>query len=140
MARPFDNLRRETFSMYHAHGLLLPKSDFTLAAAAKKLAAVFPAMKQTLSDRRLTLTSGEWEINLTLEDGPDVLEDSIRIADHVGDAEGELGVATCNRRIDVSSDTPDPEMDHFNDYLQIIEVLQSFNGVIPVDPQEPSLL
>jgi len=126
--------------MYHAHGLLLPKSDFTLAAAAKKLATVFPAMKQTLSDRRLTLTSGEWEINLSLEDGPDVLEDSIRIADHVGDAEGELGIATCNRRIDISSDVPDPEMDHFNDYLQIIEVLQSFNGVIPVDPQEPSLL
>jgi hypothetical protein len=31
-------------------------------------------------------------------------------------------------------------MDHFNDYLQVIEVLQSFQGVIAVDPSEPSLL
>jgi len=126
--------------MYHAYGLLLPTSDFTLAAAAKKVAVVFPAMKQKQTDRRLTLSSGNWAIHLTLEDGPDVLEDSVRIADHIGDAEGELGIATCNRRIDVASDDPDPEMDHFNDYLQIIETLQSFRGVIPVDPKEPSLL
>jgi hypothetical protein len=126
--------------MYHAYGLLLPKSDFTLAAAAKKLASVFPAMKQKQTDRSITLSSGDWDIHLTLEDGPDVLEESIRIADHVGDAEGEVGIATCNRRVDVASDDPDPEMDHFNDYLQIIEVLQTFVGVIPVDPKEPSLL
>jgi hypothetical protein len=31
-------------------------------------------------------------------------------------------------------------MDHFNDYLRVIEALQTFQGVIPVDPREPSLL
>jgi hypothetical protein len=126
--------------MYHAQGLLLPTSDFTLAAAAKKLAGVFPKFKQTQTGQRLSLASDNWEIHLTMEEGPQVLEDSIRIADHIGGADEELGIAKCNRRVDVATDYPDPEMDHFNDYLQVIEVLQSFQGVIAVDPSEPSLL
>jgi len=31
-------------------------------------------------------------------------------------------------------------MDHFNDYVLAVEVLQSFKGLIAVDPREPSLL
>src|SRR5258707_1387244 len=89
------SLRLRDSAMYHAYGLLLPTSDFTLAAAAKKLTSVVPAMKQKQSDRRITLSSGDWNIHLTLEDGPEVVEESIRIADHVGDAEGEMGIATC---------------------------------------------
>ena len=126
--------------MYHAYGLLLPTTEFTLAAAAKKLAGVFPKLKQEQTSQRLSLSSEDWEIHLTLEEGPEVLEDSIRIADHIGGADEELGISKCNRRVDVATDVPDPEMDHFNDYLQVIEVLQSFSGVIAVDPSEPSLL
>ncbi len=126
--------------MYHAHGLLLPESDFTLAAAAQKLAATFPALRQAQSGPRLSLSSDTWEIHLTLEQGPEVLEDSRRIAEHVGGAEDELGISRCDRRVDVATDVPDPEMEHFNDYLKVIETLQTFKGVIPVDPQEPSLI
>ncbi len=126
--------------MYHAHALLLPNSDFTLAAAAKKLAALFPALPQELTEQRLQLSSDDWEIHLTLEGGPEVLEEALRIADHIGGAEDELGIRTCNRRVDIASDVPDPEMDHFNDYLRVIEALQTFQGVIAVDPREPSLL
>src|SRR5262245_22600963 len=126
--------------MYHAQGLLLPTSDFTLDAAAKKLAGVFPKLKQELTGQRLSLSSDDWEIHLTLQVGPEVLQDSMRIADHIGGADEELGIAKCGRRVDVATDYPDPEMDHFNDYLKVIEVLQSFQGVIAVDPSEPSLL
>jgi hypothetical protein len=31
-------------------------------------------------------------------------------------------------------------MAHFKDYLSVIEVLQTFKGMIAVDPNEPSLL
>ncbi len=126
--------------MYHAYGLLLPSSNFTLAAAAQKLAALLPSFKQALVPQQLQLTSGDWEIHLTLQEGPEVLQESAQIAEQIGGAEDELGIRTCNRRVDVASDIPDPEMDHFNHYLQIIEVLQTFQGVIPVDPSEPSLL
>lgn len=126
--------------MYHAYGLLLPHSDFTLAAAAQKLAAAFPNHQILQGDGQLTLSKDDWEIHLTLQEGPEVLEESRRIAEHVGGQEDELGVGTCKRRVDVASHVPDPEMDHFNDYLLIIEILQKFQGVIPVDPHEPSLL
>lgn len=126
--------------MYHAYGLLLPNSDFTLAAAAQKLAAALPSFQQEQAARQLRLASGAWAIQLTVQEGPDVLEESVKIAEQIGGAEDELGIRTCNRRVDVGSDDPDPEMDHFNHYLQIIEALQSFQGVIAVDPSEPSLL
>jgi hypothetical protein len=86
------------------------------------------------------LSSEDWEIHLTLEDGPAVLEESIRIAEQISGAEDELGIRACNRRIEVASDVPDPKMEHFDDYLKVIEVLQTFRGVVLVDPEEPSLL
>ena len=126
--------------MYHAYGLLLPSSDFTLAGAAQKLGARFPGFTIDTGDGQLRLARDDWEIHLKLEEGPEVLEDSVRIADHIGGADEELGIAKCNRRVDLASDVADPEMDHFNDYLQVLEVLQTFKGVILVDPNEPSLL
>ena len=126
--------------MYHAYALLQPSSDFSLKAAAPKLKAKFPELKQDLSDRQLMISSEDWEIHLTTEEGPDVLEESSRIADHISGAEDELGIRTCNRRVDVASDVPDPRMEHFDDYLKVIEVLRTFRGVILIDPDEPSLL
>lgn len=126
--------------MYHAYGLLLPQSNFTLAEAARKLAAIFPSFQQQQRESQLSLIKGDWEIHLTLQEGPEVLEESRRIAEHVGGAEDELGIGKCNRRVDIASDVPDPEMDHFNDYLLVVEMLQQFQGVIPIDPHEPSLL
>ena len=63
-----------------------------------------------------------------------------KMEEHIGGAQDDLGLTTCDRRVEVASDYPDPDMAHFNDYLSVIEVLQSFRGVIAVDPQEPSLL
>lgn len=126
--------------MYRAYGLLLPNSDFSLSAAAQKLAQQFPDAAIEQVDQRLRLTKGDWEIHLTLRQGPDVLEESRRIAEHIGGAEDELGITTCERRVEIESDVPDPEMDYFNDYLLVLETVQSFQGVVGVDPQEPSLL
>ena len=54
-------------------------------------------------------------------------------------AEADAVIAS-DRRVEVWSETPDPFMEHFNDYLKVIEVLKSFRGVIPVDPHTPTLL
>ena len=43
------------------------------------------------------------------------------------------------RRVEVWSDTPDPFMEHFNDFLSVVEVLKSFRGLIAVDPNEPGV-
>jgi hypothetical protein len=126
--------------MYSAFGLLTPDSDFTMAEAARRLSAKFPSLAVEMKADTLVVSSAEWEIHLTLNKSPMVLEESRNIAEHIGGAEDAKDIAACDRRVELTSDIPDPEMDHFNDYLLVIEVLQSFKGLIAVDPREPSLL
>ena len=126
--------------MYQAYAFLRLDTDFTLDAAAQKLAAKFPALSQEKEENRLRLSSPTWEIHLKVVEGALVQQEARDIAQHIGGTEDELGLGTCTRCVQVASDVPDPEMEHFNDYLLVIEVLQSFRGVIAVDPKEPSLL
>jgi hypothetical protein len=126
--------------MYTAFGLLKADSDFTMAEAAKRLTAKFPSFKVVSEADAVVLSSADWEIHLHLNDSPAVLEESGEIARHIGGAEDAKDIAGCACRVELASDIPDPEMDHFNDYLLAVEVLQSFKGLIAVDPREPSLL
>jgi hypothetical protein len=126
--------------MYQAYGLLKPDSDFTLAEAAKRLAEKFPDHSVVHNDEKLMLSSKNWDMQLTLVTGPHVLQESREIEEKIGGDEDDLGIANCDRRVEVSSDVSDPEMEHFNEYLFVIEVLQSFKGIIAVDPKEPSIL
>lgn len=126
--------------MYSAFGLLAPDSDFAMAEAARRLSAKFPSFAVQQKGDALVVSSSEWEIHLTLNESPTVLEESREMAEHIGGAEDATDIAACARRVELASDIPDPEMEHFNDYLLAVEVLQSFKGLIAVDPREPSLL
>lgn len=126
--------------MYSAFGLLKPDSDFTMAEAAKRLSAKFPSFEVEQKAGAVVVSSADWEIYLTLNESPAVLDESREMAGHIGGDEDAKDVAICARRVELASDIPDPEMDHFNDYLLAVEVLQSFKGLIAVDPKEPSLL
>jgi hypothetical protein len=126
--------------MYSAFGLLTSDSDFTLTEAAGRLSAKFPSFTVKQRAETLIVSSADWEIHLTLNESPAVLEESRKIAELIGGTEDARDIAGCTRRVELASDTPDPEMEHFNDYLLAIEVLQSFKGLIAVDPKEPSLL
>jgi hypothetical protein len=126
--------------MYCAYGLLKPGTDFTMASAAQRLTAKFPSFTVAPLDDTLVVSSAGWEIHLALNESPTVLEESREMAERIGGAEDANDIAVCARRVELSSDIPDLEMEHFNDYLLAIEVLQSFKGLIAVDPREPSLL
>jgi hypothetical protein len=74
--------------------------------------------------------------------GPDVQTETTGLVDRlagVDPAEAEAFVAS-DRRIEAWTDTPDPFMEHFDDYLAVVEVLKSFRGVLAVDPKEPGVL
>ena len=126
--------------MYSAFGLLKPDSDFTMTEAATRLAAKFPSFAVEKNPDTIVVSSADWEIHLTLNEAPSVLDESREIAEHIGGEEDAKDIAMCARRIELASDIQDPEMEHFNDYLLAVEVLQSFRGLIAVDPREPSLL
>jgi hypothetical protein len=126
--------------MYQAYGLLQPGNDFNWNAAVERLRARLPHLIGRRDGDRLILSSADWEIHLVLNAGPTVLQESADIAEKIaGDVDG-ADIARCDRRIEVASDVPDPFMEHFNDFLGVVEVLQSFKGVIAVDPREPSLM
>ena len=126
--------------MYRAYGLLQPTSNFSLATAALKLADKFPGYRIAEEGQRITVSKGDWEIHLTLNDGPEVLEESQTLAEQLSDGEEGAKMASSASRVEVYSDAPDKELEHFNDYLGMIEVLVSFRGLIAIDPEEPSLL
>ncbi len=126
--------------MYSAFGLLTPNSDFTMTEAAHRLRAKFPSYTVELQDETLAVSAVDWEIHLTLNVSPTVLDESREMAEQIGGDEDAKDIAVCTRRVELASDVPDPEMEHFNDYLMTVEVLQSFKGLIAVDPKEPSLL
>ena len=126
--------------MYSAFGLLTARSDFTMAEAARRLAAKLPAFHVEPQGNTIVASVADWEFHLTLNESPSVIEESREIAERIGGAEDAKDIESCSRRVELSSDISDPAMAHFNDYLFAVEVLQSFNGLIAVDPREPSLL
>jgi len=128
--------------MYRAYGLLLSDTDFTLEAAAARLTAKFPGCSVTRGGEQITVSKGDWEIELALVSGPQVQGESEGLAGNLAGLEPAeaAAIAACDRRVEVWSDTPDPSMEHFNEYLFVVEVLKSFRGVVVVDPREPALL
>jgi hypothetical protein len=126
--------------VYSAFGLLKPDSDFTLAEAARRFAAKFPAFAVEQHADAVVVSSADWEIHVTLNEAATVLDESREMAERIGGAEDATDIDACARRVELASDIPDPQMEHFNDYLLAVEVLKSFRGLIAVDPSEPALL
>ena len=126
--------------MYRAFGLLQFTSDLSLEEAVTRLRAKFPGYAVSQNDRQITVAKDAWEIELRLNEEPIVLAESAELAEKIAGTIDGGEIAACARRIEVWSDTPDPMMEHFNEFIQVIEVLQSFRGVIAVDPREPALM
>lgn len=126
--------------MYRAYGLIQPGSPFTLEEAATRLRARFPDAVVTHAGAQVTVQKGDWSIELMLNAGPEVLTDSVAIAEQIAGLEDGQGLAQCDRRVEVWSDTPDPFVEHLADFHTVVEVLRSFPGVIAVDPAEPALM
>jgi hypothetical protein len=128
--------------MYRAFGLLKSDSNFNLDQAVAQLTPRFPGYTVTRKADQVTIAKGDWEIELALVTGSHIPAETQGITDKVAgfDQSEAEALLSSERRVEVWSETPDPFMEHFNDYLLVVEVLKTFNGLIAVDPQEPSLL
>lgn len=129
-------------AMYRALGLLKSDTDFTVGEAHARLTAKFPGFTVTRDGDQITVASGDWWIALALVTGDYVRTETEGLVEHlagVEPAEAE-DLTKADRRVEVWTDIPDPFMEHFNDYLMVVEILKSFNGLLAVDPHEPGLL
>lgn len=128
--------------MYHAIGLLRSDSDFTPDAAKTRLAAKFPGFAVARDGNQVTVSQGEWWIAVVLVSGPEIQLENEGLVGRLAGVEPAEAEAygTSDRRAEVSTDVPDPFMEHFDHYLSVIETLKTFNGLLAVDPNEPGLL
>jgi hypothetical protein len=119
---------------YEALILLPPHSGASLNAAHASLrsSASFDDTTVTLTSTpdSVELTSGRWHLVIGLASGPHVLEESREIAQRYGAARGDQALlASCGTRFELESDA-DSEMEHFNDYVLVVEHLTAaFHGV-----------
>lgn len=128
--------------MYHAIGLLQTNSDFSVAAAAARLRRALPECTVTPEGQRIRVERGEWWIALELVAGAQLRGETEGIVGKLAGlepAEAEAFVSS-EKRVEVWTDVLDPFMEHFNDYLSVVEVLKSFRGLLAVDPKEPGVL
>ena len=126
--------------MYHALALLTPASDLTLSSVTAKVKAKFPKIQVQPAADRIDLAEGDWDYHMVWQSGAQVLQESEGLAGRLAGLDENDPIRTCDRRLEVWSDTPDPFMEHFEKHFQLLDVLRAFKGVILVDPREPSLL
>jgi hypothetical protein len=128
--------------MYRAYGLLQKDSNFDLDVAAARIVGKIAGSSSSRAENTVTVAKGEWSIFVALVTGVHVRFETEGIVGKLAGldtAEAEPLLAS-DSRVEVWTDDPDSFMEHFNDYLSIVEVLKSFSGLMAVDPNEPSLL
>lgn len=128
--------------MYHAVGLLQTNSDFSLSEAESRLRTALPALAPERSGETITLTQGDWWLSVGLVAGPQLRDETEGLVSKLAGlepAEADAYVSS-DKRVVVWTDVPDPFMEHFSDFLAVVEVLKSFTGLLAVDPKEPGVL
>lgn len=126
--------------MYRAFGLITPSARVSAESLVAPLKAAFPDSSVTLAGRQITIAKGDWEFELLEADGPEVLAESVSLAEKLAGHEDAVDIESCARRIEIWSDTPDPMLEYFERYQTVVGVLKSIPGVIVIDPDEPSFL
>ena len=128
--------------MYRALGLLEPTTDYTTTEAVTRLKAAFPTFNVASNGEQVTVSKGDWEIELRVNADPGVQTESVGYAGKIAGLEPAeaANIEACASRVDVWSDTPDPFIEHLADFHAVVQVLKSFRGLIAIDPHEPALL
>lgn len=125
--------------MYRAYGLIQPTTDFSMPELEKRLQARFPDYTVVSREGTLTVAKPDWSIEMVLNAEPYVLDESEGIAENLQVPDSDAARISA-QRVEVSSDYPDPHLEHFNDFLGVVETLKTFVGVLVVDTKERNVI
>lgn len=123
--------------------LLCSEESLDLAQIEQRLSADIPSADLYRSSiprggEFLELTWNDWAIAVGYEKGDVVAEESREIAEAYAEFRPDRSaIAHCRQRIVVNS-APDPEMEHFNDFVLVLESLEKIPGAVLFDPQNES--
>lgn len=80
------------------------------------------------NENELTVTIDDWNCFISLESGPDVIEESRELAKMFAkDRPDRDEIAASGIRLSISTDD-DEDMDYFNDFLEILQELGDLRG------------
>ena len=81
-----------------------------------------------------------WSMRIQIEDQPHVIEESRELAALYAGARAErASIALCHRRITVDTDD-DVDMEHFNDFMIVLDAIRSCRPVALFDPINESFV
>jgi hypothetical protein len=120
------------------------------SAEGATLPAIFTAMRERfrgdesievtmetdrwIGSQYVQLTSAGWSLRVHSEFEPHVLVESQEIAELYGAGRSDrAAIARCAHRVTIDSDD-DPGMNHFNDYVFVLETLERLGAVTLFDP------
>jgi hypothetical protein len=125
---------------YDAIAFLQSGSDCHLGGAARRLSNRFRHMQVTHDGKEITISAKAWQVTLHLAEGPLVAEESREMGEHFTRCPRASDIAKCERRVDIWSTDPDPNMDHFNDFILVLETLEEYRGIILFDAKTGDLI
>lgn|GEM_PF-6036286 len=130
-------------------GLLEPDSTFDIYKAFDRICDAFANIGGAHQHEAPRSTTGNdiwidpeklglFVVLLDNVEGVDVAEDSRQLALELGEATEAAAVAQCSRRIEFGFQLPDPRGEIFPHFQRLLAVLQTFHGVIFLDPRNPA--
>jgi hypothetical protein len=88
----------------------------------------------SISERHVQVSWDDWSLRVYSEFEPHVLLESREIAELYGAGRSDQSeIASCANRVTIDSDD-DPGMDHYNDYVFVLEVLEQLGAIALFDP------
>jgi hypothetical protein len=128
---------------YYRRTVLIPTSaDIrfadVVARMQQKFARITSVAVSQIQPHQLRIQASDWYLDIYWEDDAQVMEESTEIARYFASEECRSNVKSCAQRITTAA-TADPNMDHFNDYVFVLEVLESLPGVYQFDSEQGKL-
>jgi hypothetical protein len=113
-----------------------------LPEAVRRAKATLPGFSARRNGSSVVFEKGGWALCLAVSNAPHVLQESSELARRHPEWPQAHQIAACASRIEVWSPplAEDPDMEHLNDYILVVEALQSFPGVIAYDPASDQLI
>jgi hypothetical protein len=122
---------------YSAVAYVADDSDFSVPAAVTRFRSrpCWSRLRmEVVSDKELHLFFGGWRLMVVLDDDEYVVSEGQETAAAFPNYAHADEVARCRRMVSIYSKDPGPNMDHFNDYLLLVEELvDAFRGFYALD-------
>jgi hypothetical protein len=121
------------YRYYRLTAFVPPTSTLTFQQIAERIKEYIGTsnnVRVSLGEKQVSISYDGWSLRVYWEDEHYVMSESKDFAEHPLTPEPyRTFIASCHRRITTAADD-DPNMDYFNDYVIVINALESFGEFV----------